>query len=83
MRMKIHQLKKLDKMRDYTDHALIDRKVNSTDKKGQYIVKNVSDVIDFEKIEKEILNEKDDEVFNKLINIANNLKTFRKEVNSD
>lgn len=79
LRMKVYQLRKLDKLQGYTELALINRKVNATDKNGKYKVKKMDDVISFEKKEKEILQIEDNPVFERLERVAMNLKTYRRE----
>lgn len=78
------RLKEIDKKRDFIENELLKRKLEETETKGKktyYVVKDIKDVFDYEKAEKKVLGEeiKEDETFDRLRNIAINVKNYKKK----
>lgn len=78
------RLREIDKKRDFIENELLKRKLEETETKGKktyYVVKDIKDVFDYEKAEKKVLGEeiKEDETFDRLRNIAINVKNYKKK----
>lgn len=78
------RLREIDKKRDFIENELLKRKLEETETKGKktyYVANNIKDVFDYEKEEKKVLGEKikEDEAFDRLRNIAINVKNYKKK----
>lgn len=78
------RLKEIDKKRDFIENELLKRKLEETETKGKktyYVVKDIKDVFDYEKAERKVLGEEteDDNTFDRLRNIALNVKKYEKK----
>lgn len=78
------RLREIDKKRDFIENELIKRKLEETETKGKktyYVVKDIKDVFNYEKEEKKVLGKeiKEDETFDRLRNIAINVRNYEKK----
>lgn len=78
------RLKEIDKKRDFIENELLKRKLEETETKGKktyYVINDIKDVFDYEKAERKVLGEeiKEDETFDRLRNIAINVKNYKKK----
>lgn len=78
--MKAVALQQADKLYTFAQSALFNRATQAADKKGKYLVKDVKDLVDIDKIEKEILgSEKGSDTFKQLRLVAERLRKHRAE----
>lgn len=78
--MEAEKLKQLDRLREYTTQAFIDRAMNATDKNGRYKVKTEKDLFDLDKeVDKIIRGGEPSREIGDLIKIANNLSEYREK----
>lgn len=78
------RLREIDKKKDFIENELLKRKLKETETKGKktyYVVNDIKDVFDYEKAERKVLGEKteDDNTFDRLRNIAINVRNYEKK----
>jgi hypothetical protein len=78
------RLREIDKKRDFIENELLKRRLEETETKGKktyYVVKDIKDVFNYEKEEKKVLGKeiKEDETFDRLRNIAINVRNYEKK----
>lgn len=81
---KAFRLKEIDKKRNFIENELLKRKLKETETKGKktyYVINDIKDIFDYEKAEKKVLGEEteDDNIFDRLRNIAINVKNYEKK----
>ena len=78
------RLREIDKKKDFIENELLKRKLKETETKGKktyYVINDIKDIFDYEKAERKVLGEKteDDNTFDRLRNIAINVRNYEKK----